>query len=55
MKDKTLYICHKCDRVYFQVDRDQWNGAPMKYNSIAKQARNNHKCPWEGKKKGGKR
>ena len=49
-QDKTLYVCPKCDRSYYTVDRDSWEDNRTKHNSIARSLKAQHKCPWERRK-----
>jgi len=47
-KEKAVYVCVKCDRTYFQVDRDEWDTNRHKFNSLASKAKGRHRCPRGG-------
>jgi len=47
---QTTYLCPKCDRVYYSVDRNTWESNRVKHNAIAKSLKNKHQCPWERKR-----
>lgn len=48
----AVYLCPKCDRTYYSVDRQTWESARQKHNAIARSVKASHKCPWERKKGG---
>ena len=48
-KEQTVYLCPKCDRTYYSVDRSTWDSNRTKHNAIARSVKANHKCPWERK------
>ena len=50
----AVYLCPKCDRTYYSVDRGTWDLNRQKHNAIARSVKSNHKCPWERKGKGSK-
>ena len=47
MKELTVYLCPRCDRPYYQTDREDWENNRAKHGSIAKSLKAKHKCPWE--------
>ena len=53
-KPMAVYLCPKCDRTYYSVDRSTWDSNRQKHNAIARSVKANHKCPWERKGKGSK-
>jgi len=44
---KTIYICARCDRVYFSVSRSTWSQNAAKWNAMARDAKRSHRCPWD--------
>lgn len=51
MIKKTLYVCHKCDRVYYSVSQEAWDKDRSGHDRKAREARRKHMCPWERRKK----
>lgn len=49
-KDMTTYLCPRCDRTYYSVDRSTWDSNRTKHNAIARSLKQKHMCPWERKK-----
>lgn len=46
-KNKTLYVCRQCDRVYYSVSREAWEADREKHDQEARKARRKHLCPWK--------
>ena len=49
-KERTTYLCPKCDKEYFGMERKVWESDRVAGDAKAKVARNLHKCPWELRK-----
>ena len=44
---KAVWLCPKCDKQYFDLDRTTFDADRSEAERVAKVAKANHKCPWE--------
>ena len=51
MADKVMYLCPRCDGVYFEIAKTTWDSDRKGWNDKARKAKRSHLCPWVRRKK----
>jgi len=51
MKDSVMYLCPRCDGVYFEIDKATWDKDRKGWNEKSRKAKRDHLCPWVRRKK----
>lgn len=51
MADRVMFLCPRCDNVYYEVSGSEFDSDREGHERKAKRAKRSHLCPWMRKRK----